>query len=225
MISCSCRKFELTGLLCCHAVKVYDVTDVKILPEHYILNRWTRKARSRVVHDYMGNEFKEDSKLESTERYRKLCMMLVRLAIEASVHPSTFSLVHNSVCDLTKQVMKIRLTEVSQDNDGCARTSSIEPSMVQAKGFKKRIGAKKSKQLKSWVELHSKRRKTNLKVKDNGNHDEFPISYSVSSVPHAYVQAAGSQFNFTELLTAPLHHPQYSLKAMDSNGDISNTYS
>ncbi|XP_073129949.1 protein FAR1-RELATED SEQUENCE 5-like [Henckelia pumila] len=29
MISCSCQKFEMTGLLCCHAVKVYDVLDIK----------------------------------------------------------------------------------------------------------------------------------------------------------------------------------------------------
>ncbi|XP_075483768.1 protein FAR1-RELATED SEQUENCE 5-like [Primulina tabacum] len=64
--------------------------------EHYLLNRWTRKARSGVVHDCMGNEFEEDPKRESTERYRKLCMMLVRLATEASVHPSTLSFVHNS---------------------------------------------------------------------------------------------------------------------------------
>ncbi|XP_075504354.1 protein FAR1-RELATED SEQUENCE 5-like [Primulina tabacum] len=111
MISRSCRKFEMTGLLCCHAVKVYDVQDVKKLPEHYILNRWTRKARSGVVHDCIGNEVEEDPKRESTERYRKFCMMLVRLATEASVHPSTFSFVHNLVCDLTKQVMEMRLTE------------------------------------------------------------------------------------------------------------------
>ncbi|XP_073045600.1 protein FAR1-RELATED SEQUENCE 5-like [Primulina eburnea] len=97
--------------------------------------RWTRKARSGVVHDNMGNKVKEDPKLESTERYRKLCMMLVRLATEASIHPSTFTLVHNSLCDLTKQVMEMRLTE------------------------------------------------------------------------------------------APLNHPQYSLEAMDFNGNISNTYS
>ncbi|XP_073025218.1 protein FAR1-RELATED SEQUENCE 5-like [Primulina eburnea] len=105
----------------------------KKLPEHYILNRWTRKARSGVVHDCMGNEVEEDTKRESTERYRKLCMMLIRLATEASVHPSTFSLVHNSVCDLTKQVMEMCLTEVSQDNNGRVKTSSIGPSMIQAK--------------------------------------------------------------------------------------------
>ncbi|KAL8501471.1 hypothetical protein ACS0TY_020848 [Phlomoides rotata] len=141
MISCSCRKFEMIGLLCCHAVKVYDVMDVKKLPEHYILKRWTREARSGVVHNYMGSEVEEDPKLQSTERYRKLCMMFIRLATEASVHPSTFSLVHEAVCDLSKQVMKMRLTEESQDNNDSVEITSTRSFMTRAKGFKKKIGS------------------------------------------------------------------------------------
>ncbi|XP_073027865.1 protein FAR1-RELATED SEQUENCE 5-like isoform X2 [Primulina eburnea] len=130
MISCSCRKFEMTGLLCCHAVKVYDVQDVKKLPEHYILNRWTRKARSGVVHDCMGNEVEEDPKRESTERYRKLCMMLVRLATEASVHQSTFSLVHNSdiidrtFYDTSKRIQEKKWCEKVKKVEELGRTSS-----------------------------------------------------------------------------------------------------
>ncbi|XP_073027528.1 uncharacterized protein [Primulina eburnea] len=170
----------------------------------------------------MGNEVEEDPKRESTERYRKLCMMLVRLATEASVHQSTFSLVHNSVCDLTKQVMEMRLTEVSHDNNSGVRTSSIGPSMIQAKGFKKRNGVKKSRRLKSWVELQAKRRKTNLRVEDIGTHDELPVSCSAPPVPHACLQTTGGQFNFTELLMAQFDHHHHSLEAMDFNGDISN---
>ncbi|XP_073130776.1 protein FAR1-RELATED SEQUENCE 5-like [Henckelia pumila] len=223
MISCICRKFEMTGLLCCHAVKVYDVLDVKKLPEDYILNRWTRKSRSGVVHDYMGNEVDEDPKRQSSERYRKLCMMLIRLATEASVHPSTFSLVHNSVCDLTKKVMEMRLTRLSQDNNDSVRASLTGPSVIQAKGFKKRIGVKTSRRLKSWVELQAKRRKISSRVKDVGTHDELYVPCSAPSVPQACLQTTGSQFNFTKLLMAQLDHPQNSLEPMDFNGDISNT--
>ena len=53
--------------------------------------RWTIVARTGVVHDYIDNEVEEDSKLQSTERYRRLCQMLIRLANKASVHQSTFS--------------------------------------------------------------------------------------------------------------------------------------
>lgn len=77
MISCSCQKFEMTELLYYHVVKIYNVMDVKTISHHYILNRWANNSRSRVVQDYMGNEFEDDLKLQSTKQCRKLCMMLV----------------------------------------------------------------------------------------------------------------------------------------------------
>ena len=48
-ISCSCRKFETFGILCCHAVKVFDLLDIKIIPDIYILKRWTRNAKNGYV--------------------------------------------------------------------------------------------------------------------------------------------------------------------------------
>ncbi|KAH6778380.1 hypothetical protein C2S51_009692 [Perilla frutescens var. frutescens] len=219
-ISCTCRRFEMIGLLCCHAVKVYDVMGVKKLPEHYILKRWTREAKhGMVVQDCMGNEVEEDPKLQSTERYRKLCTMLTRLAIEASIHSSTFSLVHEVVHDLSKQVMEIRLTEESQEKSSCADISPTVASMTQSKGFKKKIGAKRTRRLKSWVELQSKRRKTNPRVKDFGAHNELLGS---CSPPHTCLQTTGNPFNFTEFLMAPLDHPSYSLEGMNFDGDASN---
>ncbi|KAL8525136.1 hypothetical protein ACS0TY_014669 [Phlomoides rotata] len=196
----------MIGLLCCHSVKVYDVMDVKKLPEHYILKRWTREARSGVVNNYMGSEVEEDPKLQSTERYRKLYMMFIRLATEASVHPSTFSLVHEAVCDISKQVMKMCLTEESQDNNDSVEITSTRSFMTRAKGFKKKIGLKKSRQMKSWVELQKKRRKTNPSIKDLRAHDTLSASCSAPPVPQGCLQITGSQLNFTELLMAPLDH-------------------
>ena len=45
MVSCSCRLFERIGILCRHALKGLDLVNIKILPERYILKRWTRDAR------------------------------------------------------------------------------------------------------------------------------------------------------------------------------------
>ncbi|PNY03008.1 protein FAR1-related sequence 5-like [Trifolium pratense] len=44
-VYCDCRKFETHGILCSHALKVLDVMNIKLIPEHYILKRWTRDAR------------------------------------------------------------------------------------------------------------------------------------------------------------------------------------
>jgi zinc finger SWIM domain-containing protein 3 len=43
---CSCGMFKRTGLLCAHGLKVLDQMNIKLLPSHYILKRWTREARN-----------------------------------------------------------------------------------------------------------------------------------------------------------------------------------
>lgn len=44
-VSCNCMKFEFVGVLCCHALKVLDYRNIKLLPTQYILKRWTKDAR------------------------------------------------------------------------------------------------------------------------------------------------------------------------------------
>jgi hypothetical protein len=41
MVFCSCRRLERIRILCSHALKVLDMMNMKVLPEHYILKRWT----------------------------------------------------------------------------------------------------------------------------------------------------------------------------------------
>ena len=44
-LSCSCRKFESFGILCRHGLKVFDVLDIKLIPNKYIMKRWRRDAK------------------------------------------------------------------------------------------------------------------------------------------------------------------------------------
>lgn len=45
IVACDCMKFEFMGVLCCHALKVLDFRNIKMLPSQCILKRWTRDAR------------------------------------------------------------------------------------------------------------------------------------------------------------------------------------
>ncbi|KAJ3695464.1 hypothetical protein LUZ60_000841 [Juncus effusus] len=47
-VRCSCQKFEMTGILCSHALKAFSMKNVDHIPERYILRRWTKDARKRV---------------------------------------------------------------------------------------------------------------------------------------------------------------------------------
>ncbi|KAK1316525.1 Protein FAR1-RELATED SEQUENCE 3 [Acorus calamus] len=48
---CSCNKFEFSGILCGHILTIFIIFDLRVLPEEYILNRWTRNAKSSAVVD------------------------------------------------------------------------------------------------------------------------------------------------------------------------------
>ena len=53
-ITCSCRKFEKWGILCCHLLRILFRKDVKLLPNKYILKRYTRQARCDTYNDNSG---------------------------------------------------------------------------------------------------------------------------------------------------------------------------
>ena len=38
-ISCSCKKFESLGILCCHALRVFNLKNLTKIPSQYILKR------------------------------------------------------------------------------------------------------------------------------------------------------------------------------------------
>nr|XP_015649995.1 protein FAR1-RELATED SEQUENCE 5-like [Oryza sativa Japonica Group] len=47
-ITCSCRKYESIGILCKHALRVFNMNEVFTMPSQYILNRWTKYAKKRI---------------------------------------------------------------------------------------------------------------------------------------------------------------------------------
>ncbi|XP_075477484.1 protein FAR1-RELATED SEQUENCE 5-like [Primulina tabacum] len=54
-IRCNCHKFETMGILCKHALLVFNCMDVTVLPKCYILNRWMKNVRNRVSSDFEEN--------------------------------------------------------------------------------------------------------------------------------------------------------------------------
>lgn len=51
--NCSCKMFEFEGILCRHVIAVFKVTNIFMLPQHYILKPWTKDAKDEAVMDVM----------------------------------------------------------------------------------------------------------------------------------------------------------------------------
>ena len=50
-ISCSCKKFESLGILCCHALRVFNLKKLTKISSQYILKCWTKEAKKGTM-DY-----------------------------------------------------------------------------------------------------------------------------------------------------------------------------
>jgi len=48
----SCMKFRFAGILCLHALKMLDKKNVRRIPSTYILNRWSKEAKTRKIVSY-----------------------------------------------------------------------------------------------------------------------------------------------------------------------------
>ncbi|KAK9290053.1 hypothetical protein L1049_008217 [Liquidambar formosana] len=90
-LSCSCRLFKISGILCRHALKVFrEVLLGGKLPAQYILKRWTRDARSIYVHDMLARNTEANGKLEEADRYSMMMTGWRKLADMAAKYEDAY---------------------------------------------------------------------------------------------------------------------------------------
>jgi zinc finger SWIM domain-containing protein 3 len=102
--SCNCGEFARTGVLCSHVLKVLDLMNIKLLPNHYVLKRWTREAKYGTIQDNKGKSIIEDPKLDAMLRYKCLSKKFLNLAYLAASDLECCILVDNALDCLAKQL-------------------------------------------------------------------------------------------------------------------------
>ena len=167
--SCSCKKFEIVGILCCHVLKVFDFLDIKTIPDMYILKRWTTKAKSGCILDNRRTNVEKDVNLSVTQRYRRLCPKLVRLASRAAENEKAFALIEKMIEEYEKKKVEdiaaknVAGHQLPHQMPLCSGEKNLDPNqhledlVERAKGLKKK-GHKGGKQKKSWVEKQKKKK-------------------------------------------------------------------
>jgi len=104
----SYMKIETFGILCCHALKVFDLLDMKIIHDLCILKRWTREAKSGHILNIKTSNVEEDVNLNVTQRYKRLCPRLVKLVSEVADYNEAYAFVEGMVEEMEKHVQNIK---------------------------------------------------------------------------------------------------------------------
>lgn len=97
MINCSCHKFDSMGILCSHALRIYNIKGILRIPEQYFLKRWSKNARSMIYdHTREGSEENPISRNAMTNGddvvvlYRNAIMKsFYNLVLESQEHKET----------------------------------------------------------------------------------------------------------------------------------------
>ncbi|KAF3971516.1 hypothetical protein CMV_004886 [Castanea mollissima] len=232
--ACSCRKFEIVGILCCHVLKVFDFLDIKTIPDIYILKRWTREAKSGYILDNRRTNVEEDVNLSVTQRYRRLCPKLVRLASRAADNEEAFALIEKMLEEYEKKVEDIAAKNVGGHQlphqmplrsgvENLDPNQHLEDLVERVKGLKKKDGRKGGKRKKSWVEKQTKKRgrvelndeepgfAPNMQYNNYGSHGEhyshqrtYPVTFSTPMMTSELGPIPSYQTSFTSFLRAPL---------------------
>ncbi|GAU38767.1 hypothetical protein TSUD_64980 [Trifolium subterraneum] len=154
-ITCSCKNFETFGILCSHALKVIEANDVKIIPEKYILRRWTRDARCGVVQDFRGKEVEGDPKLSRTRKFKEVVSKFIKEVAEASLCEEDLKIVEESVDVMRKKIMELRSQAKENESHNSDNPTFPNCDAMKSKRLKIRPNLKRQsqKRFKSFIEL------------------------------------------------------------------------
>ncbi|KAK2358454.1 protein FAR1-RELATED SEQUENCE [Trifolium repens] len=209
MVACDCRKFETHGILCSHALKVLDAMNIKLIPSHYILKRWTRDARSGSNRDWKGRHIDLDIKAHFMKRYNDLCPRMVKLTNRASETHEGYTFLSKVYEESNKIIDMLAKKPMDEESIGMCHVSiSIENG--EAKGIKKRECSNKSnKRPKSWNEKLARKRKANMSQKKKKTQENLEKSAATNDGAHTL----HSSHTLTQLLTQPLDYNSLSLSS------------
>ncbi|PON39837.1 FHY3/FAR1 family [Parasponia andersonii] len=101
-ISCLCRSFEYRGFLCRHALLVFQMSGVSVIPSHYILKRWTKDAKVR--HTVSELPRRLNFRLQ---RFNDLCKLATKLGEEGSLSLEAYNVAFQTLEEVLKHCVDV----------------------------------------------------------------------------------------------------------------------
>ena len=152
---CSCKKFEFEGIPCRHVLSVMRQFCIRHLPEHYILRRWTKKARVGTFVDKDGVEIGSHCANSFMARHTHLSCIFNALIEEASSSKECYEILVNKYVELQLSMRQVKSNDASergvhheQQVIGSIVVEYHDPPHVTTKGRTKRLKSSKEKATK-----------------------------------------------------------------------------
>ena len=133
-VQCSCMKFSFLGILCSHALKVLDKKNVKRIPAHYVLKRWTQDAKVGFIKDCCGIDVKGSAQESVGKRLSHLsykCLQINTLAVEREM---MYEHVDKCFDKLLKDLQEMRIRCCLSSIEGEVHGEVVPENFLQGDG-------------------------------------------------------------------------------------------
>jgi hypothetical protein len=113
--SCSCKMFEFEGVLCQHVLAVFKAKNIFMLPQHYILKRWTRNAKDEAILDAQAcGETQGNSQQSKSLRYNILYQEAIKCADEGMASDHSFKVTLNALREARIKIADAKKNAISE---------------------------------------------------------------------------------------------------------------
>ena len=113
--SCSCKMFEFEGVLCQHVLAVFKAKNIFMLPQHYILKRWTRNAKNEAILDAQAyGETQGNSQQSKSLRYNILYQEAIKCADEGMASDHSFKVTLNALREARIKIADAKKNAISE---------------------------------------------------------------------------------------------------------------
>lgn len=141
--SCSCLMFEFSGVLCRHALMVFTLSNFMTLPSYYILERWTRNAKSVVGLDKRGVAMQANCRKSLKLRHSFLCKQAIRCAEVGSTSVQDYDVAMRALREAWEKIvaLKNKGTEIVQHDTpvSCGIQGDNSIPQIEVDNFTNRI--------------------------------------------------------------------------------------
>ncbi|EHA8589332.1 protein FAR1-RELATED SEQUENCE 5 [Cocos nucifera] len=107
---CSCQKFEFSGIICRHILRVFQVVGLCKLPEGLILKRWTQKAKSGTVLYENCAKIQGNAQNNFTHRCNNLFLDVLKHAAEGATSLVTYKAAKDALQKAFAEVVSAKMS-------------------------------------------------------------------------------------------------------------------
>lgn len=145
-VSCICRLYEYKGYLCRHALVVLQMCQQSVIPSQYILKRWTKDAKNRLLSAV------ECEHIQSrVQRYNDLSKRALKLSEEGSLSQESYNIAFRALEEASGNCIRVNNSSKSLAETGTSVSHGLlyleedSQSKSLSKSSKKKNPMKKKK--------------------------------------------------------------------------------